>query len=565
VGGGSSSLSSSSRSGFPEAVYHMGRCFDRLGRYREAVHSFSSVLPSFGRGRKEEGVKQQQQQVQIRGGLSQVRWELHDSLLSLGHNLAALHQLAVSIREEKEASAAADGKISAGVSGVDPRLTYGALHLSRYVAHWGGMTSTTTSEEDDGNARSTSPSVGIESYEQTAAFALRTLRGELSKCRNNAVNANSNSDVDHEQQQAAATASTSCGTELTPMRAMAWVPAPELNLVMQAWQAPLVAAAQAQAQKKSVRTASSDQSPAEERKKLLWQRHQGRFAELNQSRRKDRNSSEVAGKQQQQRKQGIQSSSRQSDGTKTTITTVKTSPEHATNSGRRTRHYADGTTVVLNDTTGLPIDEASSKGEGSSSEAPIIADSPKSEKGNKKRTNKKKSKKQQSQALVVGYVSADWDTHHPMTPIVRSLLAAQQTTTQSTYGADAPSLHILCFDIAQREAMAQQQRQLVDKVKSYKGLCDEFVDVFSDDNSKRMGSSLPLSEKMDSNKSPEERAFKSITTRHVDVLIDLNGYTKGGWPELFARRPAPVQALWLGYVVLMCNLFKRMIVYACDS
>ena len=33
----------------------------------------------------------------------------------------------------------------------------------------------------------------------------------------------------------------------------------------------------------------------------------------------------------------------------------------------------------------------------------------------------------------------------------------------------------------------------------------------------------------------------------VDILIDLNGHTKGDHFEVLSHRPAPVQATWLGY------------------
>ena len=33
----------------------------------------------------------------------------------------------------------------------------------------------------------------------------------------------------------------------------------------------------------------------------------------------------------------------------------------------------------------------------------------------------------------------------------------------------------------------------------------------------------------------------------VDILINMNGYTRGAQTELFALRPAPIQVLWLGY------------------
>jgi protein O-GlcNAc transferase len=33
----------------------------------------------------------------------------------------------------------------------------------------------------------------------------------------------------------------------------------------------------------------------------------------------------------------------------------------------------------------------------------------------------------------------------------------------------------------------------------------------------------------------------------IHILINLNGYTKGARTEIFALRPAPIQAMWLGY------------------
>lgn len=39
-----------------------------------------------------------------------------------------------------------------------------------------------------------------------------------------------------------------------------------------------------------------------------------------------------------------------------------------------------------------------------------------------------------------------------------------------------------------------------------------------------------------------------IADDRIDVLLDLSGLTMGGRPELLARKPAPVQASWVGYV-----------------
>jgi protein O-GlcNAc transferase len=40
---------------------------------------------------------------------------------------------------------------------------------------------------------------------------------------------------------------------------------------------------------------------------------------------------------------------------------------------------------------------------------------------------------------------------------------------------------------------------------------------------------------------------RRLRKMEIDIAIDLNGHTGGARPEIFALRPAPVQALWLGY------------------
>lgn len=47
---------------------------------------------------------------------------------------------------------------------------------------------------------------------------------------------------------------------------------------------------------------------------------------------------------------------------------------------------------------------------------------------------------------------------------------------------------------------------------------------------------------------PQEELFKLIRKHRIDVLIDLSGHTSGDRMMTFARRPAPVQLTWLGYM-----------------
>lgn len=46
----------------------------------------------------------------------------------------------------------------------------------------------------------------------------------------------------------------------------------------------------------------------------------------------------------------------------------------------------------------------------------------------------------------------------------------------------------------------------------------------------------------------DDSAAQRIRDDGIDILVDLAGHTAGGRPLLFARRPAPLQWSWLGYI-----------------
>lgn len=108
--------------------------------------------------------------------------------------------------------------------------------------------------------------------------------------------------------------------------------------------------------------------------------------------------------------------------------------------------------------------------------------------------------------LHLGFVSADLRTH-PVTQFLLPLLAA--------HGRDR--IAITCYSATAREdATTERLRGLVDTWHDIRALSDD-------------------------------EAARLIAAEGIDVLIDLGGHTADNRLGIFARKPAPLQATWLGY------------------
>lgn len=108
--------------------------------------------------------------------------------------------------------------------------------------------------------------------------------------------------------------------------------------------------------------------------------------------------------------------------------------------------------------------------------------------------------------LRVGYVSADFK-HHAMLRFIEPILAQHDPTAVEVY----------CYsEVRSPDAATLHYQKLVPKWRSICGLSDE-------------------------------RAAEIIAEDRVDILIDLSGHTGGNRLPLFSKRPAPVQATFLGY------------------
>ncbi|PWC36586.1 hypothetical protein TSO352_12725, partial [Azospirillum sp. TSO35-2] len=109
--------------------------------------------------------------------------------------------------------------------------------------------------------------------------------------------------------------------------------------------------------------------------------------------------------------------------------------------------------------------------------------------------------------LRVGYVSADFG-YHPVGYFLAPVLPAH----------DRAAVEVFCYNVKPREdGMTRRLRAAADQWRSLCGVDDE-------------------------------AAAAMIAADGIDILVDLAGHTAGNRLPLFARKPAPLQVTWAGYV-----------------
>jgi predicted O-linked N-acetylglucosamine transferase (SPINDLY family) len=109
--------------------------------------------------------------------------------------------------------------------------------------------------------------------------------------------------------------------------------------------------------------------------------------------------------------------------------------------------------------------------------------------------------------LRLGYVSGDFRAH-PVAYFIESVLAAH----------DRRSVEVFCYgNAAQQDATTRRIAAIADHWCDVSGLSDD-------------------------------EAAQRIAADAIDILVDLSGHTAGNRLTLFARKPAPIQCTWLGYV-----------------
>jgi protein O-GlcNAc transferase len=112
------------------------------------------------------------------------------------------------------------------------------------------------------------------------------------------------------------------------------------------------------------------------------------------------------------------------------------------------------------------------------------------------------------QRLKIGYVSSDYG-NHPTSHLMQSVPGFH----------NRENVEIFCYGISPDDGTNFRSK--------IRGEAEHFVDLsFIADNGK---------------------AADRIAEDGVDILVNMNGYTKGARNEIFALRPAPIQVMWLGY------------------
>ncbi|KAH8071879.1 protein N-acetylglucosaminyltransferase [Aureococcus anophagefferens] len=109
--------------------------------------------------------------------------------------------------------------------------------------------------------------------------------------------------------------------------------------------------------------------------------------------------------------------------------------------------------------------------------------------------------------LRLGYCSSDLG-NHPLAHLMQSVFGMH----------DRSKFHVTCFALSGHDG-SPWRRKIEAEV-------ERFVDL--------------------STASPRDCAL-AIRARAIDVLVNLNGYTKGARNEIFALRPAPIQVSYMGF------------------
>lgn len=110
--------------------------------------------------------------------------------------------------------------------------------------------------------------------------------------------------------------------------------------------------------------------------------------------------------------------------------------------------------------------------------------------------------------LRIGYVSSDFG-NHPTSHLMQSIPGMH----------DRANVEIFCYSLNPGDGTTFRSKIVKE--------CEHFIDL--------------------SRVKCNVKAAKIINSDKINVLVNMNGYTKGARNEIFALKPAPIQVMWLGY------------------
>lgn len=111
--------------------------------------------------------------------------------------------------------------------------------------------------------------------------------------------------------------------------------------------------------------------------------------------------------------------------------------------------------------------------------------------------------------ITIGYLSSDFNDH-AVAHILSGVIGRH----------DRSCFKVICYSCSPDDG--SYYRKVIQQS------CDEFVDMSG------VGDPLEIAER--------------VYSDHVDILVEMNGYTRGGKLQVCAHRPAPVQVSYLGYL-----------------
>ncbi|XWS57791.1 hypothetical protein CRYUN_Cryun09bG0203600 [Craigia yunnanensis] len=112
-----------------------------------------------------------------------------------------------------------------------------------------------------------------------------------------------------------------------------------------------------------------------------------------------------------------------------------------------------------------------------------------------------------NERLKVGYVSSDF-SNHPLSHLMGSVFGMH----------NRENVEVFCYALSQNDGTEWRQR--------IQSEAEHFIDVSA---------------------MPSDVIAKMINEDGIQILINLNGYTKGARNEIFAMQPAPIQVSYMGF------------------